>query len=159
MVETETASAWAACVMCGVLCSPRWRLSTVGQGRRWERETCWWSWNNHPQLSCDRSARRRLHFCLGPLQEGPRWLLARPMWSFSIVVLHHGGSQQSSLPWCLTRAELYQLCLCLCHPSASFTRFGRRNFNFNPTLFLCSCACDFFFFFSLISFWLSDNLL
>ena len=27
------------------LCMSRLRMSIVNQGRRWERETCWWSWN------------------------------------------------------------------------------------------------------------------
>lgn len=90
-----------------------------------------------------------------PLEEGPHW---RAHWtltnSLTDVALLHGGSQQSSLTWWLLRAELYQLCLCLCHLSASFITLGRCNFNFNPTLFLCFCACIF----SHISIWLSNNL-
>lgn len=46
-------------------------MSTVSQGRRWERETCWWSWNR-TQLKCDLSTGISLNLSTSS-QEDPHW--------------------------------------------------------------------------------------
>lgn len=95
MVETEAASVWAACVMCGVLWSPRWRASTAGRGRRWERETCWWSWNNPspsavmwPQCQ-DEASLLSVPTTTGRSTLAPKldWRGASPSWCFTTVAL------------------------------------------------------------------------
>lgn len=54
-----------------LLCMSRLRISTVSQGRRWERETCWWSWNRTP-LKCDLSTGISLNLSTSS-QEYPHW--------------------------------------------------------------------------------------